>query len=328
MNSLNNIVPYDKGPEIQQKIRERDESDGEERPKKRPRSDTPSLIEDDGEGSNVQTPPKPEAELISYNRERLQNGLRFLYNESKRNITPRTVEFLNMHKDAYKVALENDSPPSTSLAVVQALDRVYFSASFYFKPRSTTENDMYMCYVNLRRMELLANYGDYAGQKLQEIRANLKAAAADASDEVHHAAKALGPPQSWIQIADQLEGADMNILRTRVAVACGVLGLDPNHVEWLIKEWADRNKRYHNSIREYIKDCDWPALARQTCLDLAELPNVETDAETRGNYEKVLRSIMGEYFNVIDDEDARFWFANERAIELTKKKVARKKKLG
>lgn len=104
MNSLNNIIPYDQGPEIQQKIRERDESDGEERPKKRPRLETTSLIEDDGKGSIVQNPLKPETELISYNRERLQNGLRFLHNESKRNVTPRTIEFLNIHKDAYKVA--------------------------------------------------------------------------------------------------------------------------------------------------------------------------------------------------------------------------------
>ena len=42
--------------------------------------------------------------------------------------------------------------------------------------------------MKLRRLELLANYGDYLGQKLQEIRADLKAAATSASSKVQEAA--------------------------------------------------------------------------------------------------------------------------------------------
>ena len=53
-----------------------------------------------------------------------------------------------------------------------------------------------MHYVKLRRLEFLASYGDYLGQELQEIRADLKAAATVTGPEVQKAAQGLGPLES------------------------------------------------------------------------------------------------------------------------------------
>jgi hypothetical protein len=61
-----------------------------------------------------------------------------------RKITPRTKEFL---KDAYKVALDGSVPEEASRAVVQAIDRVYNSSAFFFKPRSSEEHEHLMYYV-------------------------------------------------------------------------------------------------------------------------------------------------------------------------------------
>jgi len=202
---------------------------------------------------------------------------------------------------------------------------VYYSAAFYLKPRSPEEYNHLIHYVKLRRLELLASYGDYLGQKLQESRADLKAAAASACSEVEEAAYELGPPKPWVNIADELAGADMDDLRKHVYIACGVLGIDPNHMLWLIKEWADRNRTFLNQIRQYISDCHWPALAEQVCRDLKELLNV-TDPDTAANNEKALLSIQNEYFNVIDRDDPQYWFPNERAVKLTEEKMARRKK--
>ena len=49
-----------------------------------------------------------------------------------------------MHKDAYKVALEGQSPAKAARAVVRAMDQVYYSAAFYLKARSSEEDDDYL----------------------------------------------------------------------------------------------------------------------------------------------------------------------------------------
>jgi hypothetical protein len=48
------------------------------------------------------------------------------------------------------------------------------------------------------------------------------------------AAIELGPPKTWVAIADELRGADTGDLKKNVYVACGVLGIDPTHMLWLI----------------------------------------------------------------------------------------------
>jgi hypothetical protein len=52
------------------------------------------------------------------------------------------TEFLELHKDVYKAALDSRAPEKASCAVVQAIDQVYYSAAFYFKLRSSGEHLM------------------------------------------------------------------------------------------------------------------------------------------------------------------------------------------
>ena len=183
-----------------------------------------------------------------------------------------------------------------------------------------------MHYVKLRREP--ANYGDYLGQELQEIRADLKAAtrAIGAGSEVDKAAIELGPPKTWLTTADELADANMIDLRKHVYIACGVLGIDPNHMIWLINEWAERNRVFHNQIRQYISDCQWARLAEQLYRDLKELLNVASDPDTAARYEEVLLSIQKEYFDVIDPDDPQQWLPNEKARQLSKEKKAREVK--
>ena len=326
MDPYLDTIPDDCGEEIKKCVRERDGSDSEGRPTNRARADTSALLPPVGDGKEIEEPPKPEDDLDKYDRERLQKGLRYINGAAKRDITPRTQEFLRLHKDAYKAALDAGAPEKASRAVVQAMDQVYYSAPFYLKPRSSEEYEHLMHYVKLRRLELLANYGHYLGQELQEIRADLKAAATGAGSDVREAAPELGPPKTWLTIADELAGANMDDLRKHVYIACGVLGIDPDHMLWLIKEWAERNRFFHNHIRQYISDCHWGSLAKQVCRDLKELLNVAPDLDTAANYEKVLLSIQNEYFDVISRDDFQHWFPNEKARKLTEEKLARQKK--
>ena len=326
MDPYLDTIPDGCGEEIKKRVRERDGSDSEGRPTQRARADTNALLPPGGDEKEIEEPPKPEDDLDKYDRERLQKGLRYINGAAKRKITPRTQEFLRLHKDAYKAALDAGAPEKASRAVVQAMDQVYYSAAFYLKPRSSEEHEHLMYYVKLRRLELLANYGHYLGQELQEIRADLKAAATGAGSDVREAALELGPPKTWLTIADELAGANMGDLRKHVYIACGVLGIDPDHMLWLIEEWAERNRFFHNQIRQYISDCHWGSLAKQVCLDLKELLNVAPDLDTAANYEKVLLSIQNEYFDALSRDDFQHWFPNEKAMKLTEEKLAREKK--
>ena len=190
------------------------------------------------------------------------------------------------------------------------MDKVFFSARYYIKPRSSEEHEHLVHYVKLRRLELLVNHGNYLGQELQVIR---KAAAIGADSEIRKAALDLGPPKTWLTIADELAGTDMNDLRKNVWIACGVLGIDPNHMVWPIKERAERNRSFYNQIRLYISDCHWVSVAEQVYRDLVVLPNVAPDADTAANYEKVLRSIQNENFDAMSRDDPHHWFRIRKA---------------
>ncbi|KAI9808903.1 MAG: hypothetical protein M1826_004020 [Phylliscum demangeonii] len=323
MDPYLNTIPDDHGEGIKDLVRKRDDSDSEDRPAKRVRPDTSAHLPPGGDEKDVEEPPKPEDDLDKYDRERLQKGLRYVDGAAKRKITPRTQVFLKLHKDAYEAALDDGKPEKASRAVVQAMDRVYSSAAFYFKPE---DPDRLMLYVKLRRLELLANYGDYLGHELQGHRADLKAAAAGGSGEVQDAAKELGSRKTWLNIADELAGTDVNDLRKHVHTACGVLGIDPYHMLWLIKEWGERNRTFHNQIRQYVTDRHWPDLAQQICRDLHELVNVAPDLDTAAKYEKVLVRIREDYFDVMRDDDPQYWFPNEKAKKLSQETVARDKK--
>lgn len=320
------IVPDEHGEAIKKRVRERDGSDDEGRPVKRSRADTITLLPLGEDEEEIEEPPPPEDDLDKYDRERLQKGLKYVNGAVKRKITPRTKEFLNLHKDAYKAALDGSSPVEASRAVVQAMDRVYHSTAFFFKPRSSEEHENLMRLVKLRRLEFLANYGDYLGQELQGLRANLKAAAKGAGSELREAAQALGPPNTWTSIANELAGAKMGYLEHQVYHSCNVLGIDPVHTIWLIKEWWARNSFFHNQTREYISDCRWVNLAEQICRDLKELIKVAPDRETATNYEKVLLSIRNECFDVMSRDDPQYWFPSDKAKRLSMDKLKKDKK--
>ena len=320
MDPYRDIIPHEQGETIRSLVRKRDESTSPVASSKRPRTrdgePEPAGLD---EKHDLNEPPIPEKSLADYDKNRLTEGLSKMKQIAKRDITPRTQAFVKMHIEAYRNALDEESPTKAAVAVVQALDQVYNSSAFYLKPRLPDEQERLMNYLKLRRLELLGNYGDYLGQNLQEIRARLnKEAAARMDPDLERASAALGRPYTWVQIAENLQGVNAAEMHKNVGVACAVLGLDPNHMIWLINEWAARNDVFHNQVREYINTCDWSEVAKAISRDLKELIKVCPDQETARSYEKVLLSIREEYFDVIDDDEPRSWVPNEKALSLLK----------
>ena len=60
-----------------------------------------------------------------------------------------------MHEEANKIALNTTLSEPTSLAEVQALDRVYYTESFYLRRLTNEEHERMMMFVKLRQLELL-----------------------------------------------------------------------------------------------------------------------------------------------------------------------------
>ncbi|KAK0510959.1 hypothetical protein JMJ35_006511 [Cladonia borealis] len=100
MDPYINSIPDERGEEIKKRVRARDGSDTEEQPTKRARADTSALLPPGNDEQNLEDPPKPETDLNNYNHERLQKGLRYVNEAAKKKVTPRTQEFLKLHKDA------------------------------------------------------------------------------------------------------------------------------------------------------------------------------------------------------------------------------------
>ncbi|KAL6719972.1 hypothetical protein ACLMJK_001893 [Lecanora helva] len=323
MDPMKDTVPSEQAPQIKNLVHRRDGDDTEFPPNKRLKLQAgfDSGVDDEGVGTTI----RPETDLTMYDQERLVKGLSYVKRAGKRNVTPRTQVFLALHQEAYETVLKPETPQRQSRAVVQALDNVYFSDAFLFKQRSPDEQDRLSAYTRLRRLELLANYGDYVGQAFQKIRVDLKKAAKDGPTEIKEASTALGGPNLWTTIADELEDQDMTSMRNHVDVACEVLGFDSNHMRWLIHEWTARRKMLHNQSRAYITECRWTKLAAQLCRDLKELIKIASP-EHAEDYEKVLVYLRDEYFDVDDRDDPECWFPNQNARNLSKQKIESEQK--
>ena len=66
--------------------------------------------------ANSLQPAMPESSLEKCNRLRLEQSIENINVAARRNITPRTETLLQLHKDAYKIALNAMAPRPTSLA--------------------------------------------------------------------------------------------------------------------------------------------------------------------------------------------------------------------
>ncbi|KAI9723304.1 MAG: hypothetical protein M1812_001187 [Candelaria pacifica] len=322
MDHYADIIPDDFSGEIRKRLRERDGDEPDPRHLKRQRADTNTLIPEHIEG-DLTTPPLPEADLERYDRERLNRGLNYIKQAANRRITPRTEVFLELAKEAYNAALDTDAPNDKSVAVVQTFDEIYNNGAFFFKDRTPEDYEQLMHYVRLRRMELRANYGDYLGQTLGDSTTRLKAEAETSGDEVKNAYLELGPPRSYVDMADELEGTSPDSLLKNVRIGCGILGMDSEHMQWVIKEWGGRNRQFHNRIREHITACHWGKVAEQVCRDIKELLTLGLERELQASYEKTLIGIRDEYFDAVDREDFEDWLPNARAIELNRAKRER-----
>ncbi|KAI9668497.1 MAG: hypothetical protein M1829_005375 [Trizodia sp. TS-e1964] len=302
--------------------------------KTRPRGDTVTLP-----GPNFQMPeviqdglyeaPKSEWELDGYTKERLQVGLRYVAATLKRDITPRTQNFLEMHLSALKEALNPSPSPSLAdkfqnLGRVQLYDEIWYSESFLRRKYSREEMQRLGRVRKLREMEIISNYGNYLGLELKNFRIKLWEGAAPKvlwTDVAEAIATSAEEEEGWREepelLAQNLEKA--------LRYSCNALGLDQSHMLWTIQRYAERNRLFHSTINELIANCEWNSLGDVIFKDLNELPCV-FGVEKAKPYEACVRRLADEFFMVLNPKIRVSWLPNAYAAELTIKFYARQQK--
>ncbi len=73
-------------------------------------------------------------------------------------------------------------------------------------------------------------------------------------------------------------------------------GIDSNHLVWLIEQWGESNRTFHNHSRQHIGHCGWPQLAQQLSLDLTEVLNMAPNEEEARKYERAMLKMANYWF--------------------------------
>ena len=300
--------------------------------KSRPRSNSTSVL---------QTPPKPETTINSYAKERLESGLLYVTTKLKRDLTPRTKDFLCMHQEAYQTALENTrqrvEDVEESLKEVQTFDKIYCSHAFLNRTIPTPEMDCMKALLRIRESEILARYGDYLAQEVQDFRTDVYATRNDEEEEedMRTVRPSFSNERLWTEIAEimEVEGDEVEDWKRRpggteslqrnvrwaLKKACATLGLDNEHMYWAIQQYATRNRRFHSNINTHIARCEWLVLARYIHVDLRDLPLV-MGLKAAAPFEQSVKNIRDRYFEIHYPDKPDTWFPNQHAIQLTRDK--------
>jgi FtsZ-interacting cell division protein YlmF len=94
----------------------------------------------------------PEDDIAKYDKVRLQRGVSEDDKGSQAQDYSSHKRVPQENASAHiKTARADDAKREASVAVVQALDEVYYSKIFFFKPRKEDEHESLMQYVKLRR---------------------------------------------------------------------------------------------------------------------------------------------------------------------------------
>ena len=169
--------------------------------------------------------------------------------------------------------------------------------------------------LKLKRLELLANYGDYFGEQSQGLRARLNKSPDDTTYDQDHDTD-LGPPQTWLQISRESKGDRRREVRESVRTCCIILGLNTDHTRSLIEKWGERLDKMPNETRSLIERCQWYSLAKQLSRDLKELHNYMLDPDTLKVCKDVVVQLRAQYFEVIIEDDLATWLTTGKAFDL------------
>lgn len=267
--------------------------------------------------ASLSLPPRPKMEpsIEAYTTEQLEQRLSFIETSLKRrDITPRSVIFMNTYKEQVIDAINASTSEDREAYVtgLQLLDHVLETECFLQQPSPGGDvTQLQQEILQLRELQYFARYGDY----LQHIPNQVRKYVHDKNISGNHH---LPFAEKWTNIADILlttpvtskEMQRKNQLRGVIAAASMDLGLDPALVRFSIVEYGKRNEAVHHGLQQLKETGNYPGLAQALCEDWKDVDLILSEVRQDFDHEKLKRIIESEInrcFHTNDGGYANWW---------------------
>ncbi len=306
-------------------------------PPLRPLSSSPSAP-----SSQDPSPPVPESNLKDYTKARLNQGISYAANVlARRNISPRSEEFLDYYKNEVSIALKAKTHKEKveSISAVRTLE-VMIAKNYFLRPTNSLENQEADCaLIELRELQYFHRYGDYIKILPNQIR---QCASQNKLNGWEH----ISGRHQWSKVAEAL--AEEQILITKVArtgtwapeeeldipattavkAACRRLGLDEDLVRWSISAYAERNETVHRDLEWLKETVDFGQLAKVLYQDLRDIYCVFSKTRSKTDRDYLATIITMEiqkcFDTSVDEDDPIYWMTRKELVETSR--MAREEK--
>ena len=263
--------------------------------------------------------PRPEDSPKDYSQLKIKRRLEYVAQKKiHRNISPRTLKFLNLYGEHLELALvlTNEADKLKAGNILIEYDKFIQESSFISGLPTEEAARLQRQTLQLRKFEYMGRYGDYWARECKSLKDQAKEAGVEGQDVLLI---------YWTQIHEKIT-AERAVSRTPskdtptlllVYNTCSRLNISPEHMLWAIQRYAERNDIMHSSVQELIQRGDWTELAILLYNDASDLDWVIPE-DMKGDLMMMkitIDEVRNAYFEIDpgDEFNPRSWIASKKA---------------
>lgn len=232
--------------------------------------------------------------------------------------SPRTYAFLEYTKKTCLRAYENPEDQYLRVKVATCVDLLH-SKAFLLRDPCNLEEDLANELKGLRRLQFLANYGDYAKVKLTDLRVSAR----KIPDTIPGIEELTSSTVFFTTIQKQLEKESQAFellqkpdfdtpenftplpafphMHNLIHTVCTKLQYNPEYIKRVIALYAERNGQVHSDIIPFIENCNFIELGLRLFHDTEDLKHdLEEqdidDAQDRMDILSTITELTQKYF--------------------------------
>ena len=231
--------------------------------------------------------------------------------------SPRTYAFLEYTRNTCVRAYESLKDEYLRVKMATCI-KLLHNKAFMLQVPCHLEEDLANELKDLRRLQLLANYGDYAKVKLTDLRVSARKIQKNSDGIKKHTASTV----FWTTIHKQLEEETRAVedrgrpdfdtpenftplsafthMHYLMNIVCDTLGYDRSYIKHIIALYAERNGQIHSDVAPMIEHCRFIELGSGLFQDREDLEeNLEEqdidDAQDRRDILSTITELMQRY---------------------------------
>lgn len=265
--------------------------------------------------------PSAEHSPDDYTIPKIIERLEYAKRVEKRNISPRLEIFLQLYKDAAENALlvKNEIDRKQFCKQLHRYDKFIHHNGFMNKKPTEQQQTLEQQLLKLKKLEYYARYGDFFVMELAALKESAILLRTENHKELQQYWTVMNTKMQMERKLFEQEGLALEPGRmpTLLAIwnAAIEVRLPTDRVEWVIKQYAERNLLVHSTVTELIQVGHWSQLAELLYNDEKDLclvisPGMQEDIE---KLSAVIRSLQNKFFIVEegDENDPLTWRAND-----------------